>query len=220
MTLDSPDAFVVNERIPPAGPPETGANFTLNVHVNPGIRVAPQVFVCVNGPVMDRFEIFSVPLPMFLSVAVSGVTVVVPLFCSPKFRLCGDRLGTGICTPLPTKLTEKDGVPGASVMIVRVPVRCPPAVGANSTTNPQVLPPVSCAGGIGQLLVCTKSPVSAMLVRCAPEFAPALAKLNKVMSDCSKIVVLPTTVSPKVPTPLTALFGTPRESCGPPLSAP
>ncbi len=67
-------------------------------------------------------ENVSGPLPVFASVSVWGA-LLLPTTCGPKFKTDGVNVATGIKTPLPAKFTVKDCPPGASVLIVSIPVR-------------------------------------------------------------------------------------------------
>jgi hypothetical protein len=128
-----PAAFVVAVRAPPADPATDGANLNEYVQLVLAARVAPHVVVSVKGPLSETLDRFSVPLPEFIIVTVCAVAVVVPTVCEPKLMLGGVTVALGIVTPLPAKFAVKVGVPGASVAIVRVPVRSPGAVGAKTT---------------------------------------------------------------------------------------
>src|SRR4051794_16304713 len=94
------------------------------------------------APVLDMFTVW--------------VAEVVPTFWLPKSRLGEESVTAGLPTPLPLRATVW-GLPGASSVIVRVPVCEPTAVGEKVT---EILhePPVPI---VGQELVWANGPVTA-----------------------------------------------------------
>src|SRR5713226_4780622 len=82
--------------------------------------------------------------------------------------------------PIPVRLTDC-GLPEALLVMLRVPLRLPDAVGVNVTLMVQFAPAVT---ELPQLLVWAKSPLAETLVR----FSEALPVLESV-TDCAALVV-------------------------------
>jgi hypothetical protein len=59
-------------RVPVLGPASVGENLTSNVQLFPAATEVPQVFVRAKSPLMAIFEIFSVSVPLLVSVTVWG----------------------------------------------------------------------------------------------------------------------------------------------------
>ena len=132
-----PAALPVKLTKPEAGPTTVGLNATVKVQVAFAASVAPQVVVCVNGPVMPMPAIFNTPFPVFFKVT-TCVPLMPPTTSLGKFKMFGVSDTPAVCIPLPENLKVNDGVPGASVCNVSVPVRRPGAVGAKITATEQV----------------------------------------------------------------------------------
>ena len=132
-----PAALPVKVSKPEAGPATVGLNVTVKVQVALAASVAPQVVVWVNGPVMPMPEIFKTPFPVFFKVTIC-VGLVPPTTSLAKFNVVGLSDTPAVCIPIPENLKVNDGVPGASVCSVSVPVRNPVAVGAKITATEQV----------------------------------------------------------------------------------
>jgi hypothetical protein len=132
-----PAALPVKVIRPEAGPATVGLNATVKLQVALAASVAPHVVVWVNGPVMPTPEIFNTPFPVFFKVT-TCVPLVPPTTCLAKFKMFGISDTPAVWMPLPENLKVNDGVPGASVCSVSVPVRRPGAVGAKITATEQV----------------------------------------------------------------------------------
>jgi hypothetical protein len=105
----------------------------------------------------------SVPLPVFITVT-AWKGLVAPTLMLPKSSIVGAMLttGTDVVTPSPVSVTAW-GLPGASSVTVRNPLRVPSAVGVKVTSIVQEAPADSAAGAVGQVDVATaKSPLARM----------------------------------------------------------
>src|SRR6266403_76587 len=108
------------ERVPPA----VGANVTLILQKAAGARVVPQLFVCAKSPVTATPEMFSVALPVLVSLT-AWAALVVPSDWLAKVKLAGDSATAGAArTPEPESATEW-GLPGALSVTARVAAREP-----------------------------------------------------------------------------------------------
>jgi len=103
--------------------------------------------------------ILSGAVPVLVRVTVWGA-LLLPTRWLPKFKLGGARLTAG-SIPVPESVTVC-GLPGASSVIVRTPLRAPVAVAVKVTLIVQLPPTVTLSP---QLLVSAKSPLAAMLER-------------------------------------------------------
>ena len=86
----------------------------LNAQLAPAATAALHVVVLEKGPEMAMPERFNGPFPVFINVTVCAA-VVPPTDCLPKGTLVGLSVTAGVRIPLPVKLKEKEGAPGASV---------------------------------------------------------------------------------------------------------
>src|SRR5947207_1351953 len=137
---------------PPCRLPESvGANTTVIVHDLPAPTLEPQVLVWEYSPLVATLVIGKAEFPLLVSVNVCVLVVVIAVSGN---CLRGD--GVIVATvPVANRLVT-DGLPGALVTTVSLPVRDPACVGVTETLILQVLPLVRV---VGQLFVCVKSPV-------------------------------------------------------------
>jgi hypothetical protein len=128
-----PAALVARVKVPEAGPLEAAVNLTETEQFAPAARGEAQVFALMakGAEIVGAAKVRG-PLPAFVSVRVCAALVAADT-TGPKLRSAGASVGAGIVAPFPRKLTVNDGVPGASVLIVSVPVRAPEAVGEKVT---------------------------------------------------------------------------------------
>jgi len=134
---------------------------------------------------------FSVELPLLLSVTLLAVLVVVSLRVA-KVTAVDESDATG---PIPVPESATVGaVPCALVLTVTVAVRVPRAVGVNVTPTVQVAPAASVLVPLGQLLARAKSPAAVPLNVILLKLSAAVPLLLTVMI-CAALVV-PTTWLP------------------------
>ena len=106
-----PFASSVTERFPVASPFCTGVNFTWIWQFVPTARLEGQLFVSVNGPVVEILEMFTGTVPVLVSVAVLG-ELVVPIKRKGNFRFEGVSVTVETA---PNPLSDTDtvcGLPG------------------------------------------------------------------------------------------------------------
>jgi hypothetical protein len=84
----------------------------------------------------------------------------VPTFCAGKVNEAGERLTSGVATPVPVRLTVWVAGLALSVMVT-APVLVPAAVGLKVTLRVQLAPAATLEP---QVLVWEKSPLTLMLV--------------------------------------------------------
>jgi hypothetical protein len=84
----------------------------------------------------------------------------VPTSCAGKVKEAGERLTSGVATPVPVKLTDWVAGLALSVMVT-APVLVPVAVGLKVTLRVQLAPAATLEP---QVLVWEKSPLTVMLV--------------------------------------------------------
>jgi hypothetical protein len=97
----------------------------------------------------------------------------VPTCCAGKVKEAGERLTTGVATPVPVRLTVCVAGLALSV-IVKVPLLDPAAVGVKVTLRVQLAPAATLEP---QVLVWEKSPLTVMLVMLRAAF-PALLSVT------------------------------------------
>lgn len=98
--------------------------------------------------------IFKLAPPVLVSVTV-WAPLVVPTSCKPKLRLPGDSETAAGVTPVPLRGTLKLVL--FALLITRLPLRGPVAVGVNEMLNVHAVPPGTPEEG--HVFVCAKSPV-------------------------------------------------------------
>jgi len=132
-------------------PAALGLKVTLRVQLAPAATLAPQVPVQAkslrSAPVMEILARCRVAVPVLLSVT-GWDALLVPTRCSPKSKLSGVRLTRG-WVPFPDSATVC-GLPGASSVMVRLPLRAPVVVGEKVTLMVQL---AATARGLPQVLV-------------------------------------------------------------------
>src|SRR5689334_8705759 len=141
-------ALSVKLRVPVRVPIAVGVNVTLTVHEPFTATVAPQVVALLaKSPVTPMLLIFSVAVPVLVSVTVFAAVVVFSNFV-PKLREVADSLTTGLPALAPVPDNAAVCVPpGASSFTTRVPFWAPVAVGANVTLMVHVPPGATTAPG-------------------------------------------------------------------------
>jgi hypothetical protein len=97
----------------------------------------------------------------------------VPTLCAGKVKEAGERLTTGVATPVPVRLTVCVAGLALSVMVT-TPVLVPAAVGLKVTLRVQLALAARLAP---QLLVWEKSPLAVMLVMLRVAF-PVLLRVT------------------------------------------
>lgn len=178
-----PGASLEIVKVPSRTPRAIGVNVTPIVQLAPGATEATVQFwlATPKSPVAATLATVRGASPLFVTLTVCAV-LVVPTRCELNVRLVLDRVGTG-ATPVPLRSTT--WVPGASEVIVRLPVRSPLAVGANLTSIVQLkLAPRVAA----QLLVGMKSPLFVPVMVTPEIFSVAVPLLVRVTA-CGALVV-------------------------------
>jgi hypothetical protein len=129
-----PVASLVTVSVPVRGPAAVGVNVTVNTHafVGPGFVVAGHDAVLLKSPEVVTDEMCKGPVPVLVTDTV-WAALEVPTFCDGK-TIDGGLIATpGVrTTPVPDNGTVC-GLPGASLVMVSVPLRGPAAVGVNVT---------------------------------------------------------------------------------------
>ena len=129
-------------------PIAVGVKVTLRVQLAPAARLALHVFISEKSPLTMMPIMLRAELPLLQSVTVCAL-LHVPTACAGKVREAGERLITGVATPVPVRLTV--WVAGLALsVIVKVPVSEPATVGAKVTLRVQLAPAATVAP---QLLV-------------------------------------------------------------------
>jgi hypothetical protein len=119
---------------PEARPVAVGVKVTVMVQLALVARVAPQVLVCAYGAAAVIPAILSVELPLLVSV--TSALALAPINMLPRFSVVGLSVTAG-WTPVP--LSEMvDGLVGASLRMVSVPLAAPVAVGEYVTVIVQL----------------------------------------------------------------------------------
>src|SRR5437763_1117278 len=98
-------ASSVNVTAPVSVPNCVGVKTTLIVHEAPACRTAGQVFVCKKSPVLAMLVIFRSPLPLLVSVTVTGA-LLEPTLVSGKLIEVGVSVASGTATPFPLNETD------------------------------------------------------------------------------------------------------------------
>lgn len=143
-----PGALSVKVKEPFRTPAAVGVNFTLTVQLRPALRVLPQVLAEMEkSPVIPMLFMFSVALPVFVTVTVFAALVV---FTSrnEKVSEVGEKLTCG--APPETPVPDNPAVcwpPGASSVTVSVPFCWPVAVGVKVIWIVQLPPGSTMAPG-------------------------------------------------------------------------
>ena len=75
------------------------------MHEAPACRTAGQVFVCKKSPVLTMLVIFRSPLPLLVSVTVTGA-LLEPTLVSGKLIEVGVSVASGTATPFPLNETD------------------------------------------------------------------------------------------------------------------
>jgi len=181
-------ALLAIEMLPLALPAAVGANFALNVVLNPAPNVSGVVIPVVlkPAPVTVTAEIVTVALPPFVRVMVCEVFV--PVATLPNAALVGVAASCA-CVPVPFKLIVV-GELGALLTIEMLPFAFPAATGVNLALK-VVLSPAPNVSGVLNPLMLRPAPdtVALEIVTLAvPEFV-------KVMDW---VPLLPTAIDPKV----------------------
>jgi hypothetical protein len=101
--------------------------------VLPTASIAPQVVVLENGAPALMLATFSVAVPLLVSV--TAAELLPPRTTLPKLSALGFITAPG-CVPVPLRATV-DGLVGASLAILSVPLAAPVAVGVNVTVIEQ-----------------------------------------------------------------------------------
>src|SRR5207302_1142574 len=159
MACGVPAELSVMVTAPLRGPSAVGVKVMPMAQLAPAASDAAQVVVRAKSPVAAIPVIVSAALPVLESVTVRGVPV--RLICwLPNATLAAVRLATaaGGAVPVPVSVTPC-GLPASLPVMVIAPARAPAAAGVNVMLMAQVAPGAS---GAAQVLVCAKSPVSAM----------------------------------------------------------
>ena len=167
-------ALSVMEIAPVSVPIVVGLNVTVNVQLAPAATLFPQLFVWLNGPVNETFEMLRIPRPVLVSVAVCDA-LVVKTTCVEKISLVGASVTAGN-TPTPESATTC-GLLGALSVNVRLPVMLPALPGIQNRFTVQAAPAVRAAP---QLLVWVPLPLfklRAMLERVSVTF-PVLLRVT------------------------------------------
>jgi len=172
-------------------PAAVGLNATLIVQFAPAATV-PHVLVSTKSPpfvpVTATEVTKSATLPLFVSVTVCGVPLVVPTGWLANVIDAGDNVAAGAPpTAVPVRLTDCGELPALSVMVMNA-ARVPFVVGLNVTLMVQPAPTAMVAP---QLLVCEKS----------PPFAPVTAMLVLVSEAFPLLVSVTVCAALDVPTP-------------------
>lgn len=127
-----PGALLVTDTLPLAAPAVVGANVTVKVVVCPAFRLAGADHPLSVNPVpeMECAEIETAEVPVFVNVTDTGA--VEPTATLPKLSLAGLADSPPLAIPVP--LSEiANGEFEASLVMVKVPVAAPVALGANWT---------------------------------------------------------------------------------------
>jgi hypothetical protein len=102
-----PDASSVTASWPTRPPLAIGVNVTLKVHEALAASVDPHVVAYAKSPEIDVEAMFSVPVPLLVSVT-DCPALVVPTVCGAKVSDAGanETAGTGAAVPLPVSAME------------------------------------------------------------------------------------------------------------------
>jgi len=149
-------ALSVMLKVPVRLPTAVGVKVRLMVQVALAARLAGQLLVCAKSPLLLIPVMLSAALPVLVRVKAWAALVVFTTRL-PNTTFAEDRLapGTGVFTPVPLRVACC-GLPLASSLTLRVPLRAPTALGVKVTVSVQ-LPPA--AKLLGQLLWLVKSPL-------------------------------------------------------------
>lgn len=125
--------------VPEAEPTALGANETERVHEAPGIKLAGQLFVWLNGGVAAMLETCNGPVPALCNETVLAV-LTLPAAWEEKDRLAGVTAAAG-AVPVPLSGTTCVGPKfPASSFTIKDPVVVPATTGVNHTEIVQVEP--------------------------------------------------------------------------------
>jgi hypothetical protein len=185
-------------------PVVVGEKVAVIVQVAPPARVAPQVLVCPNWPLATIEIDVEVP-PVFLTVTTLPA-LIVPTACAANVSLAGVTVRvTVVAFPVPVRVTFCGEFDALSV-IVTAPVRVPATVGVKVTVTVQVAPAFKVAG---QLFVCAKSPVDAIVsgvatvpVSFTVTVLPALVVPTACAANVNVVGVAVTVTVPAFPVPV------------------
>jgi hypothetical protein len=123
-------------------PTAPGVIVTLNVQFADAARVAPQVLVSAKSakfvPVIAMFEIFSVAVPVLVSVAVC-TELSVPTVWGANVNTAGRNVTRGAAVPVPLNVADC-GLPGASSVTSMDADFAPADVGVNVANTVQEMP--------------------------------------------------------------------------------
>jgi len=136
--------------LPLASPAAFGANVALSVRLCPAFNVTGEVPpVTANGPETPTELIVIAPAPLFETVMdCAGLELLTGSV--PKLRLLGEIVrfpGTGVETPVPARLTV-EGEFSAVLLIVKLPLAAPDALGLNITLNVTLSPGLNVVGTV------------------------------------------------------------------------
>jgi hypothetical protein len=152
------DAVSVIVSVPVRVPTLVGVNVTLAVQLPPPASVLPHVLVSAKSPVVANEIVVDSP-PVFFTVTTLAA-LVVPSVCAANVSVVGVAVTITGAVPVPVSFTVCGEFVALS-MTVTVPVSVPAAWGVNVTVTEQLAPALRVAG---QLLVCAKSPVDAIVI--------------------------------------------------------
>lgn len=142
-----PGASSTIVKVPLRLPAAVGVNVTEIWHELEGFMEVPQLLLSAKSPEVAMRIIVTATPPVSVKVT-ACVELDVPMTWEPKVSEFGLMLSCG-ARPVPVRLTTC-GLPGASSVMVIVPVLAPPAVGAKITDTMQF---AAAARSCGHVLV-------------------------------------------------------------------